>query len=167
MGFHLLHAVIGAAVLVASFLLVPPGFFQGLFMALGAAFLFFGFWNLALRWRRGPQAHEGWGVRRTRTVVLSLGAQEVLDRLQTVVANDREVRLVSVDRLALRVVGRTGASIRSWGERVEGKVIESGPGASTVELSSTPRLYTTLVDYGRGNAHLERIERGLEAVAHT
>jgi len=58
------------------------------------------------------------------------------------------------------IKGRTGLSLKSFGEIVTATITLAGDNCEVV-ISSSPRLKTTLVDYGKNRDNVERIAKDL------
>ncbi|WP_156993459.1 hypothetical protein [Pseudonocardia acaciae] len=98
--------------------------------------------------------------------------QRLTFRLAADSAEARELAVAALRELSARrvraenplvVEAWTGMSWQSWGERVR---IELWPveGMTDVVVSSNPRLWLTLVDWGKGRGNVETVARGMRGL---
>jgi len=70
-------------------------------------------------------------------------------------------KLGRIDEPYYRILMSRGVSMASWGEDITIQIYSSPDGGSLLEISSTPSLPTTLIDYGRGNKNVATLETAI------
>lgn len=113
----------------------------------------------ALR-RVGGQPGDGPAVTRAMDVATPFDAVflKCVHALQA-----EQARIQLQDIASGRIEASTPMSWRSWGENICVELSRVRADCTRVKLTSTPRLKTTLVDYGKGVQNVERISRLLVA----
>ena len=97
-------------------------------------------------------------VRDSRTVTVVVPVREAHQALRTTIENTPGWRIVSETENALRI--RVRRSWRSWGEDIS-VWIDDRDGTCTVTATTRPVLRTTVIDFGRGQRHLNTICRAV------
>lgn len=90
-----------------------------------------------------------------RAVVLTGQPGAILDRATGLLQQEKRVK--SVTREPREVTATTGMSLWSWGETVVVSAVSPDPAGQVIEISSTSRLATVLIDFGRNKALVERL----------
>ena len=71
-----------------------------------------------------------------------------------------KVQRISEKPLQIELWGENGMSLRSWGEYIKITITEETIG-SRIQAESTPKVVTTLVDYGQNKENLESLLKPL------
>jgi hypothetical protein len=108
-----------------------------------------------------PQVREA-GPRCSTTFTIASPADAVLDRAAAAL-KARGARVGRLDRAQGRIVGRTAPSLGSWGERITVQVVAKTAEAASATVSSVPRWFMTIIDYGKGFENVEAVAARLGA----
>ncbi len=95
-------------------------------------------------------------VYQTRSIYLEISLDAAFDRcceaLRQIGAKTK-----SKDREQARIEAKTTINWKSWSEVIFIQLTDQNTGQVIVQISSSPRVRTTLVDYGKGYENVERI----------
>lgn len=134
------------------------GLLFGLFMSVVPGSL-----HIVLARREGQ--HDPNQVNHELCIVVPFHFEVVQARCESALSTLRtRVRVCSRD--ADRITAKTGCSWRSFGERIEMRVVRQGGERTEVCVSSRPRLRTTLMDYGKNYSNVQHIVTALRKVVH-
>ncbi len=104
-----------------------------------------------------PDSPEAWKTHHRRTIVSTVAPAALRRMLEA----EKWVRKIREEGEGIRLTTRPTA--RGWGERVELSVESLPDGSYRYELSSRPRLFPTMVDFGKNLENLQRLEAMLKA----
>ena len=100
---------------------------------------------------------------RKMTIDLGMALDVAFDRCrETLIQFGAKIK--SEDRDQGLIKAEVGMSWKSFGEVVYIKISEQNSGHVSVQVSSSPKVKTTLVDFGKGSANVERITSLLTAL---
>ena len=101
-------------------------------------------------------------VYQTRSIYLEMSLDAAFDRfcegLRQIGAKTK-----SKDREQERIEAKTSINWKRWSEVIFIQLTDQNTGQVIVQISSSPRVRTTLVDYGKGYENVERIADLLSA----
>jgi hypothetical protein len=94
-------------------------------------------------------------VRQNKILKSDLNKSELVEKLKT----DPLIRKMQMKEIENGIILKTGMTWKSWGEEI--RIIQQSNGESDFEylISSTPKLKTTLVDYGKNLENVNLIEK--------
>jgi hypothetical protein len=112
-------------------------------------------------WSTRGSGHEALAVVQERVVEVRGELRDVVERVRAAVADLPGAQEPFIDAHGRRVESRIGWSWKSWGEIVIAKVESAPGGGHAVRVTSRPVWGLTVVDYGKGYANVEAVERAL------
>jgi hypothetical protein len=104
---------------------------------------------------------ENLGVTKTKEIKTKLKKTELINKLKT----DPIIGKMKMNETETGIALKTGITWKSWGEEI--KIILKSETDSDFEyqISSSPKLKTTIVDYGKNLQNLNRIENAIKDIA--
>ncbi len=102
------------------------------------------------------------GVHQKRNLRTRLNKEEIIQRLKA----DPVIGKMKMTEIESGIVLKAGMSWKSWGEEI--KITLKANEATDLEyqVSSSPRLKTTIVDYGKNIENINRIESLIKTIAY-
>jgi len=94
------------------------------------------------------------GVNQTRTIETKLDKNELIHKLKL----DPTTGKMKMAEIENGVLLKTGISIKSWGEEIKIILTSNKESIFKYQVSSRPRLKTTIVDYGKSIENINKIE---------
>ena len=128
---------------------LSSGFFFGLGMSLTLG-------TLQISKTKEIAAGGNVSPRQTKTVYLDMSLAAAFDRCLEAL-NKFGARTKSEDREQGRIEAITSKNWRSWSEIILMQLTNQNTGQVGVQVSSSPKLKSTLLDYGKGYENVERI----------
>jgi hypothetical protein len=104
---------------------------------------------------RGFQT-DNHGPEQTRIVHYAGSCAEAVDDARRALAAVRKVKNVAETSSPITITARTGTTFESFGEKIVLKFTPTGTGTN-IEISSKPRIWTTLEDWGKGIENVETV----------
>lgn len=101
------------------------------------------------------------GVSQKRNLKSELNKSELIEKLKT----DPIIGKMKMTEIENGILLKTGMTWKSWGEEI--KIILQGREESNFDyqISSSPKLKTTIVDYGKNLENVTRIENVIKNIA--
>lgn len=97
-------------------------------------------------------------VRQTRRIISNVGIPDLIGKLML---DPKLKRMdIQVDGMVLKL--QSDMSLASWGETMKIKVQPEDDGLFSYEVTSVPKLKTTLVDFGQNLRNVMRVEKLLK-----
>lgn len=128
-----------------EYLIMP--FISGLFMAL-----------MIVSFQKSKLKNDGdLAITETKIVKSTLTIEALLKRLKT----DSKLGKMKVKEIENGVLLVSGITWKSWGENIQITLETDEDFEFVYHLSSSPRLKTTLIDYGKNLENINRIEKVL------
>lgn len=94
------------------------------------------------------------GVNQTRTIETKLDKNELIDKLKL----DPTTGKMKMTDIENGVLLKTGMSTKSWGEEIKIILTSNKNSIFKYQVSSSPKLITTIVDYGKSIENINKIE---------
>ncbi len=94
-------------------------------------------------------------VNQSRIIQSKFSMKEIRDKLQ----HDPETRKMKIEEQEGGLILETKATWASWGELIEIKLLSSVNGNNEFEVTSSPKVETTLIDFGKNLKNVNRILR--------
>jgi hypothetical protein len=113
---------------------------------------------------RGAPKGQSLSPRQTREVLV-VDSPDLADRIVAALRS-LPAEVTAVDVPTGRYAARRGRSWKSWGEDVVVQ-LSGDPAHPLATVSSTPRVATTLIDYGRGRGNVEHVAGALPSAQET
>jgi hypothetical protein len=123
---------------------------------------FYGFWMAAIIGSRSLWRSRGnpdTRARARRSLAVAADPDQVAAAARRAL-HHQQARILADD--GRHLAARTPASWQTWGQRLTVDV-SAIPGGASVHIASTPRMWLTAVDYGRGNRQVDSLARELAA----
>lgn len=97
---------------------------------------------------------DNFGVNQTRTIETKLDKNELIDKLKL----DPTTGKMKMTDIENGVLLKTGMSTKSWGEEIKIILTSNKESIFKYQVSSRPKLKTTIVDYGKSLENINKIE---------
>lgn len=97
-------------------------------------------------------------VRQTRKVISAIGMQDLIGKLKL----DPKLKRMDIQERDMELKLQSEMSLASWGETMKIKVQPEDDGLFSYEVTSVPKLKTTLVDFGQNLRNVMRVEKLLK-----
>lgn len=123
-------------------------------IAMSGTFVTFHIYRVRQQGVKEPTA-ESLTVRQKRTIISTVAKSEFLQRLK----NDPVLKTMKWQESGDGFSLRSGVTWKSWGERVVVAITPIGENQYEYVVSSSPRIPTTIIDYGKNLENVNRIER--------
>jgi len=94
-------------------------------------------------------------VSQTKNIRTSINLSELIEKIK----QDKFFINPKISEKDATVLIKTGFSIKSWGEVISIKQMSHDNGVFEYQISSKPKLITTLVDFGKSHENIIRIEK--------
>ncbi|WP_203294130.1 hypothetical protein [Luteirhabdus pelagi] len=99
-------------------------------------------------------AQEHLGVHQKRTIISTLSIEELLQMLK----DDPVFQLMVRKEIENGILLQSTMTMKSWGEEIRIQIVSDRGSSYQYEISSRPRLKTTLIDYGKNLQNIRRME---------
>jgi hypothetical protein len=103
---------------------------------------------------------ENLGVTQTKTVTCALNKTELIEKLK----NDPIFGKMKMAENENGIVLKTGMTWKSWGEEIKILLKQDNKADFEYQISSSPKLKTTLVDYEKNLENLNQIENMIKNI---
>lgn len=103
---------------------------------------------------------ENIGVHQTKTIETKLSKNELIQKLKL----NPVIRKMKMTELENGVLLKTGMTIKSWGEEIRIILMSNKENTFEYQISSSPKLKTTIVDYGKNLENINKIERVIQNI---
>jgi hypothetical protein len=97
------------------------------------------------------------GVNQTRTIVTKLNKSELIHKLKL----DPTIGKMKITEMENGILFKTGTTMKSWGEEIKIILISNKENNFEYQVSSSPKLKTTIVDYGKNLENVNKIESAI------
>jgi len=104
---------------------------------------------------------ENLGVRQTKEIKTKLEKTELIKRLKT----DPIISKMKMTETENGIALKTGITWESWGEEIKIVLKSETDSDFEYQISSSPKLKTTIIDYGKNLKNLNRIENVIKTIA--
>lgn len=104
---------------------------------------------------------ENLGVTQTKEIKTKLGRAELIKKLKT----DPIIGKMKMTETENGIALKTGMTWKSWGEEIKIVLKSESDSDFEYQISSSPKLKTTIVDYGKNLQNLKRIENVIKNIA--
>ena len=101
------------------------------------------------------------GVRQTKAIKTKLGRNELISKLKA----DPTVADLKMVETENGVSLKTGITMKSFGEDIKIELISESESDFEYQISSSPKIKTTIIDYGKNLENINRIERMITNMA--
>ena len=101
------------------------------------------------------------GVRQTKAIKTKLGRNELISKLKA----DPTVADLKMVETGNGVSLKTGITMKSFGEDIKIELISESESDFEYQISSSPKIKTTIIDYGKNLENINRIERVITNMA--
>lgn len=105
--------------------------------------------------------NENLGVTQTKEIKTKLGRAELIKKLKT----DPIIGKMKMKETENGIALKTGITWKSWGEEIKIVLKSESDSDFEYQISSSPKLKTTIVDYGKNLQNLKRIESVIKNIA--
>lgn len=105
---------------------------------------------------------ENVGVNQKRNLSTKLNKEEIIQRLKA----DPVIGKMKMTEIENGILLKAGMSWKSWGEEIKITLKANEDTDSEYQVSSSPRLKTTIVDYGKNIENINRIESLIESIGY-
>ncbi|NKI25502.1 hypothetical protein HCG49_02875 [Arenibacter sp. 6A1] len=104
---------------------------------------------------------ENLGVTQRKSLTSELNKLELIEKLKI----DPIIGKMKMTKIENGILLKTGMTWKSWGEEI--KIIQKTDIVTDFEyqISSSPKLRTTLIDYGKNLENINRIEKAIKNIA--
>ncbi len=104
---------------------------------------------------------ENLGVSQTKEIKTNLGRTELINKLKT----DPIIGKMKMTETENEITLKTGITWKSWGEEIKIILKSKTDSDFDYQISSSPKLRTTIVDYGKNLQNLKRLENVIKNIA--
>lgn len=94
------------------------------------------------------------GVNQTRIIETKLNKNELIHKLKS----DPIIGKIKMTEIENGVLFKTGMTMKSWGEEIKIILISNNESNFEYQITSNPKLKTTIVDYGKNLENINKIE---------
>ena len=101
------------------------------------------------------------GVNQTKNLKSNLNRKDLINKLKT----DPIIGKMKMIEIENGIILKTGMTLQSWGEEIKIILKSNQKNNFEYQVSSRPKLKTTLVDYGKNLENINRIENVLKNTA--
>jgi len=137
---------------------ITTSLFFGIFMSL--SLVSFHWYNLK---KDGVEniTDENIGVKQTKKIETKLNKKELIQKLKL----DPTIGKMKMTEIENGILIKTGMTMKSWGEEIKIILKSSKENNFEYQLSSIPKLKTTIVDYGKNLENINKIESIIKNIA--
>ncbi|WP_396171690.1 hypothetical protein [Flavobacterium sp.] len=104
---------------------------------------------------------ENIGVNQTKKIETKLNKEQLIQKLKL----DPTIRKMKMTEIENGVLLKTGMTMKSWGEEIKIILKSNKENNFEYQLSSSPKLKTTIVDYGKNLENINKIESVIKNIA--
>ena len=104
---------------------------------------------------------ENIGVNQTITLETKLNKNELIQKLKL----DPEIGKMKMSEMENGVLLKTGITLKSWGEEIKIIIKSNKENNFEYQVSSSPKLKTTIIDYGKNLENVNKIESVIKNIA--
>ncbi|PCH68617.1 MAG: hypothetical protein COC01_03350 [Bacteroidetes bacterium] len=97
------------------------------------------------------------GVHQIRKIELSLSFDEVFNLCISSLDIVTRCKIKNLDKSNGIIEASAGISWKTWGDKISIKIHKKEENLMGIEISSKPALSTTIIDYGKNKANVEKI----------
>lgn len=101
------------------------------------------------------------GVSQKKNVKSELNKSELIEKLQS----DPKIRKMRMREIENGIILKTGMTWKSWGEEIKIILQSKEEGDFIYQITSSPKIKTTMVDYGKNLENVNRIEKLIKNIA--
>jgi len=105
--------------------------------------------------------NQNLGVSQMKNLKSELNTSELIEKLKT----DPIIGKMKMQEIENGIVLKTGMTWKSWGEEIRIILQTKGESDFDYQISSSPKLKTTIVDYGKNLENVTRIENVIKNIA--
>lgn len=146
---------------------VPFSLLMGLFYPYPALVMLIGiaygavmsavFGTVQHRAMRGKKLAQSAGVKQTREIEVDLPYQAAFKACLDALGEIQHAKLRDINKLSGSIKARTSINLMTYGEVITFQLQHLDADTTLIRIESRPRLKTTLIDYGRNLAHVNRL----------
>jgi hypothetical protein len=101
------------------------------------------------------------GVNQTRIIETNLNKKELIHKLKL----NPTIGKMKMTEMENGVVFKTGMTMKSWGEEIKIILISNKESNFEYQVTSSPKLKITIVDYGKNLENINKIENVIKKIA--
>ena len=101
---------------------------------------------------------KNFGVSQTAYIKSDLNKSELINKLKT----DPVIRKMTMIEIENGILLQTGMTWKSWGEEIKIILKTDQESDFEYEISSSPKLKTTLIDYGKNLENIDQVKRAIK-----